>query len=313
MAYFELCDYHSVGNASESNVLLNKTFSNELGTGKIGTMIDNTTRTSNGTKPGINQSNSNSPVRDPISYQITTDTNNTKKIILCPPQGYYQGNSNQNIKSYIGISDIGDTNVGSVLSGKTFSSSDGKNLTGTMVKKNNAYPRNNECGYYFDGNYGWVHIPEGLYGSLSNDDSGWAPEIRLTHNDLVNLIDDNVGDSFVDGQFAQYGRDVGSKTFKYDYTAGNSITRYICFIFFAATYSTNMQSRITISVKINNVAQSIVYDIEQSSSSYVQVAHCVCKVNNGDKVYAAITNPIADDDTGLHTVGLWRIRSSTIY
>jgi len=103
-----------------------------------GTMPDNTTLTSNGTVPGISSSYPNTPSRtaDNYSPQINTNTDGVKRISMCPPKGYYQGNAG----SYISrpASDLGNAATNQVLSGTTFTSENGLKVTGTIPIKSAA-------------------------------------------------------------------------------------------------------------------------------------------------------------------------------
>ena len=103
-----------------------------------GIMPDNTTLTSNGTVPGISSSYPNTPSRtaDNYSPQINTNTDGVKRISMCPPKGYYQGNAG----SYISrpASDLGNAATNQVLSGTTFTSENGLKVTGTIPIKSTA-------------------------------------------------------------------------------------------------------------------------------------------------------------------------------
>jgi len=98
-----------------------------------GTMPDNTTLSSNGTVPGISSSYPNVPSRtaDNYSPQINTNTDGVKRISMCPPKGYYQGNA----ASYISrpASEFGNAATNQVLSGATFTSENGLKVSGTMA------------------------------------------------------------------------------------------------------------------------------------------------------------------------------------
>ena len=87
-----------VGNAVAGDVLSGKTFTNSTTSGDVGTMPDNSTRTSNGEVPGIQSNYPNQPVRDGIYPQYQTGTDNVRRFVMAPPKGYYPGAA-----SYIGI------------------------------------------------------------------------------------------------------------------------------------------------------------------------------------------------------------------
>lgn len=300
MAFFELSDYSSSGNAVAGDVLKDKTFSNVSGTNKVGTMPDNTTRTSNGNKAGISQSNSNSPVRNALSAQIVTNTDNVNKIALCPPQGYYQGDTIQGVESYIGIDDIGNAVASDVFPNKTFTSENGKNISGTITRRNYSYPRNNEVGYYASGGYGWVHIPESWYGVL--DSETWAPEIRLNHQNLFDLIKDSLANFEV---YAKYIQNGGTEytDFVLDYTQSGTIPVKAIFVFIAQDYYGKVADYASFTAKVNNVNQTL---IDAKNSTNTQIKYCVCKLNPGDKVYMKSANTRRDD---FHINGLIRIQT----
>ena len=117
------------GNAAVANVLKDKTFYSNSGTKLTGTMPDNSTRTSNGSVPGISSNYSNVPTREASNLQMNTDTSGTKRISMCPPTGYYPGGG----LSYVNrpASDFGNASASDVVSGKTFTSTAGIKVTGT--------------------------------------------------------------------------------------------------------------------------------------------------------------------------------------
>lgn len=84
--------------------------------------------------PGIStekQEYANIPVYNGTWLQYTIDTEGTRRISICPPEGYYPGNG----KAYVGIqaSDFGDASASDVLSGKTFTSASGLKVAGTLI------------------------------------------------------------------------------------------------------------------------------------------------------------------------------------
>lgn len=118
------------GTVSTGNVLKDQTFSSSNGLKISGTMPDNSTRTSNGSVPGISSSYSNVPTREGQNLQLQKDTNGIARINLGVPTGYYPGPGN----SYINrpASDFGTVSASNVRSGQTFTSTAGIKVTGTM-------------------------------------------------------------------------------------------------------------------------------------------------------------------------------------
>lgn len=95
-----------------------------------GTMPDNSGINTNGTAPGISAAYKTTPTREAQNLQINVDTNGTKRISMCPPAGYYPGGGG----SYVNrpASDFGAAAQGEVLKDKTFTSTAGIKLPGTM-------------------------------------------------------------------------------------------------------------------------------------------------------------------------------------
>lgn len=118
------------GTVSTGNVLKGQTFTSSNGLKISGTMPDNSTRTSNGSVPGISSSYSNVPTREGQNLQLQKDTNGIARINLGVPTGYYPGPGN----SYINrpASDFGTVAASNVRSGQTFTSTAGIKVTGTM-------------------------------------------------------------------------------------------------------------------------------------------------------------------------------------
>jgi len=87
----------AVGTATAADVLAGKTFSNSSAKDIAGTMPDNSTRTSNGEVPGIQNNYPNEPVRNGISLQYNTGTDGVRRFAMAPPKGYYPGAA-----SYVG-------------------------------------------------------------------------------------------------------------------------------------------------------------------------------------------------------------------
>lgn len=119
-----------LGGASQANVLNGQTFTSSNGIKLSGTMPDNSTRTSNGSVPGISSSHSNVPTREGSNLQLNTDTNGVARISIGVPRGYYPDPGS----SYINrpASDFGTVAASNVRSGQTFTSTAGIKVTGTM-------------------------------------------------------------------------------------------------------------------------------------------------------------------------------------
>lgn len=130
------------GNAGAAQVLSGYTASNASSDGFSGSMPNNSTRTSNGNVPGVNSDYSTQPVRDAMYPQFATNTDGVKRYIMCPPTGYYPGNGS----SYVGelASNFGNAAAGDVISGKTFTSQNGKALTGSFKHTTTKTPSGSE-------------------------------------------------------------------------------------------------------------------------------------------------------------------------
>ena len=118
------------GTVVAANVLSGQTFTSSNGIKLSGTMPDNSTRTSNGSVPGISSSYSNAPTREGSNLQLNTDTNGVARISIGVPRGYYPDPGS----SYINrpASDFGTVAASNVRSGQTFTSTAGIKVTGTM-------------------------------------------------------------------------------------------------------------------------------------------------------------------------------------
>lgn len=116
------------GNAAAADVLSGKTFYNTDSDTKVtGTMIDRSKVDS--TIGGMNTSYPGVPVYNGLIPQSSTSTGDKKtRFCLQVPAGYYNG------EGYVGIeiSSLGDAASGNVLAGKSFTSSAGYRVTGTM-------------------------------------------------------------------------------------------------------------------------------------------------------------------------------------
>lgn len=116
--------------AATAAQILNKFMAVVNGKKVQGGMADNTGINTNGTVPGISAAYKDVPTREAQSLQLQTDTKGTKRINMCPPAGYYQGGGG----SYVNrpASDFGAAAQSEVLKNRTFTSTAGINLPGTM-------------------------------------------------------------------------------------------------------------------------------------------------------------------------------------
>lgn len=96
----------------------------------LGMMPDNSTRTSNGTVPGVSSDRAELPTRYTESMFMSTDTAGNRRLNMSPPQGYYPG-SRKSFVSHRAI-ELGNAVAGQVLSGATFSSEQGLKLWGEV-------------------------------------------------------------------------------------------------------------------------------------------------------------------------------------
>lgn len=173
------------GNAGAAQVLSGYTASNASSDGFSGSMPDNSTRTSNGNVPGVNNAYSSYPVRDAGAPQFSTGTDNVKRYIMSPPKGYYPGNTT----SYIGelASNFGNANDSDVLNTKTFTSENGKNITGSIPVRSvtSQVAGDKTWGWstnmYFGVNYGYY--PADSRGGMSN-----VSEVYITKDALARDI-----------------------------------------------------------------------------------------------------------------------------
>lgn len=173
-------DANDLGSAKQSNVLNGIRFTSSNGLNISGSMPDNSTRTSNGAIPGISTSFPNIPTREADSLQMNKDTSGKSRISMCPPKGYYPGDGS----SYVNrpASDFGLASKADVLSGKTFTSTDGVCVSGTMLNcGTNQYGGFGEGGDYYAIN----GLPEGYYCSSGNS---WAPEARCLKTTVRNYL-----------------------------------------------------------------------------------------------------------------------------
>ena len=118
--------------AAAGDVLKGKTYvgsdtDDEVGTG---TMPDNTSRTSNGSVPGLDRGSPNNPTRRADYMWLTTCTDGVKRLSMCPPKGYYNGNGGAYVNR--DAVELGTVQPINVLRDHTFTSQEGLNIKGTM-------------------------------------------------------------------------------------------------------------------------------------------------------------------------------------
>ncbi len=118
----------SFGSASADKVLKNQTFTSSNGLKITGTMPDNSGVNTNGTVPGVSTSTPSDPTRQAPTTLLCPDTAGTKRFNFRIPEGYYGRNGWVNIPA----SNLGDAATNHVLKGKTFTSSNGVKITGTI-------------------------------------------------------------------------------------------------------------------------------------------------------------------------------------
>lgn len=114
--------------AESGDVLSGKVIVDKDGNPLIGTMPDNSTRTSNGNVPGINSAYPDLATREGINLQICEDTNGTRRINMVPPKGYYNGEVYVNRPA----SDFGNAPASAIDPDYTATSQNGLNMRGTM-------------------------------------------------------------------------------------------------------------------------------------------------------------------------------------
>jgi hypothetical protein len=287
MALFMTSSQLPIGNATSKDVLAGKTFSNSTGVNLVGSMPDNSTRTSNGNVPGIS-GNTNVPIREALDMVLSNGTDNVVRLAMEPPEGYYPGNN----QSFIGrnASELGNATASDVLSGKTFTSENGIKITGSIPTTEAEYAT--RVGYYSPNgdnganSYGHVHPPSKYYGNLTNN--SWSPEVRLTKQQLFDIVD-NVLLPYSCNVYSSNKLATSTDTIStyYDYTyspSGYSSTIAI-FIFALTMNSTSVRNTTTITATINGVAQTLNYIINDDWQISVW---CKVRLNSGDKVIMKI-------------------------
>ena len=174
------------GNAVAANVLSGKTFYNTDSDTKVtGTMTDRSKV--DATIGGMNTNYPGVPVYNGLIPQSSTSTGDKKtRFCLQVPAGYYNG------EGYVGIeiSSLGNAAAGNVLSGKTFTSSAGykvtgtmKNWTGTPNKINNRRIANNRFEVAVDAGYHGCYWAGNSYEYMELSEV--ASTIGLTANKLL--------------------------------------------------------------------------------------------------------------------------------
>lgn len=116
------------GSAPANRVLKNHTFTSSNGLKITGTMPDNSGVNTNGTVPGVSTGTPSDPTRQAPTTLLCPDTAGTKRFNFRIPEGYYGSNCWVNIPA----SNLGDAAANHVLKGKTFTSSNGVKITGTI-------------------------------------------------------------------------------------------------------------------------------------------------------------------------------------
>lgn len=301
MAFIETSSPIPKGNASAENVLKDKTFSNDNGVNLVGTMPDNTTRTSNGNVPGLSASSPNVPLRDALDLIVAEGTDGVKRLAMQPPQGYYQGNN----QSFIGrnASELGNATASDVLSGKTFTSENGIKIAGSIPTTESEYAT--RVGYYSPNgdngadSYGHVHPPSKYYGNLTNN--SWAPEVKLTKQQMFDIVDNNIMTFKISagGGIWSPGND---KYNNFDYVVTSPYNSSNA-VFFGGVSSDSeaLGSGLTITAKINDVPQTLTYIVNSNWNKFFYFK--VNGLKNGDKVFFEIRYSHSTAWTA-HTIGL---------
>ena len=161
----ELKKGQATGNATEDQVLSGATFSTSKGVNLTGTMPSYTSGSQAVTTSG--------------KWGIDTKYGAWTYI---PRSGYYSTGHWLNIPWATIKGSLGTATTGNVLSGTTFTSTNGIKLTGTMANRGQAqYGSMGEGSDYYAIN----SLPEGAY--FSNGAS-WAPEARIKKTTLLNYL-----------------------------------------------------------------------------------------------------------------------------
>lgn len=171
----------AIGNAVESQVLEGKTFSNNSGFNKTGTMPNRGVKTDD--VPGINDTDPTIPVWPGTLLQYATNTDGGKIIAICPPEGYYGGADS----AYVGApaSDYGNAAQNQVLCDRTFTSEDGLAIPGTMP--------NNGAWTSKSSGKGNLTIPEGYHNG-----EGYV-DLSGSYNEGYNQAKEDLKDQLTNG------------------------------------------------------------------------------------------------------------------
>ena len=167
--------------AIEADVIENKTFYSKDKDIKTGTMPDYSKRRTN--TIGFSQSFTNTPLVKLSSCTLTTASDGNSYFAAQPLKGYYPGTS------YIGItaSSLGNAAISNVLSGTTFTSRNGINLSGNMPNNGSISASINPGGTY--------KIPKGYHSGTGT--------VKANHK--ITYIDLGTGQTFnVTSKYSDY-------------------------------------------------------------------------------------------------------------
>ena len=166
------------GNATASDVLKGKTFTNSGGVELTGTMPDHSTKDSLG---GINSNYPNVPIHKGTYGQFCTPTESSERLFAVrPDKGYWNG----------------DTYVGAPATTKTITPSTAQQTaypdSGGVLEKVvvGAIPNQKNYGYggfgQGDGYYSINALPEGYYRKMNG--GNWEPEARISKDTLRSAL-----------------------------------------------------------------------------------------------------------------------------
>lgn len=166
------------GNATASDVLKGKTFTNSGGVELTGTMPDHSTKDSLG---GINSNYPNVPIHKGSYGQFCTPTESSERLFAVrPDKGYWNGDT------YVGAPATTKTVTPSTAQ-QTISPDSGGVLEKVVV---GAIPNQKNYGYggfgQGDGYYSINALPEGYYRKMSG--GNWEPEARISKDTLRSAL-----------------------------------------------------------------------------------------------------------------------------
>lgn len=166
------------GNATASDVLKGKTFTNSGGVELTGTMPDHSTKDSLG---GINSNYPNVPIHKGSYGQFCTPTESSERLFAVrPDKGYWNGDT------YVGAPATTKTITPSTAQ-QTISPDSGGVLEKVVV---GAIPNQKNYGYggfgQGDGYYSINALPEGYYRKMSG--GNWEPEARISKDTLRSAL-----------------------------------------------------------------------------------------------------------------------------